>query len=222
MTVEPKRALHSALEARGFFLVGVRRYSYNSGVRKPVSPIPPAPAAAHEIEYAMPATSRPRRRSYAFPVALVVSLLYFAVLVAWNVHKADEIGQLVDLARLLPVSEPYTIDFWAYVLGLPAMMLTALLLVLACALGLCRRSVRGVLIAYVMLQVTLIVIHWVAATNLVRYGQFTYTRGGGTSIFVVYGGVLRTMLMAHVIFSLPLLASPMLFVPAVRRMFPSS
>jgi len=121
--------------------VDAPRYSYNCGVPELVSPISDRPI-------------------YAFPIALIVSLFYFATLVALNLHKADEIGQLIDLARLLPSTEPYTIDFWAYTLGLPAMTLVALLLILACALGLCRRSARGVLIAYVMLQITLIIIHW--------------------------------------------------------------
>jgi len=155
---------------------------------------------------------------------LVVSLCYFALLVGLELFKLDDLRELITLARQFPSSESYTIDFWAYILVLPAMTLIALLPVLACARGVLGGSARGLTIAYVMLQVTLIVIHWVAATNLVHHGRFSYARGGDgpPAIFVVYSGVLHTMPTTHVIFSLPLLASPALLVPAVRRLFSRS
>jgi hypothetical protein len=194
-------------------------------VRKFTPPIPSATSAPNAIKYATPERPSPYRQQRAFTITLIVSLGYFAVLVALELSKLDNLRQLFDIARQFPPSESYTIDFWAYILVLPAMTLIALLPVLACAFGLFGRRARGPTIAYLMLQVTLIIIHWVAATNLVRHGHFTYSRGGddgASSIFVVYSGVLRTMPTTHIIFSLPLLASPALLVPAVRRIFSRS
>jgi hypothetical protein len=198
---------------------------YNCDVGKLVPPIPPAAAAAAaepaavSIEYATPGYPRPHRRNRAFPILLMISLCYFAGLILFQLLKLSDISRLISEARELPIGEPYTIDFWAYILAFPLMTLIALLPVLAAVRGLRHRSPQGLIILYAMLQILVLVIDWVAALNLVRHGRFSYSNGGGTHIFVVYSGVLRSMPMYQVLFSLPLLGLPALLVRRIRQTF---
>jgi len=172
---------------------------YNRAVRNPGPP--PQPAAV----------------SRAFKVALILCLCYFAGLIAIQVLKMRDTNRLIDSARQLPAWDPYTIDFWTYILAYPLMTLVALFPVLAAFRGLHRRSPLGLIVVYAMLQVLLLVIHWVAATNLVRHGLFTYTRGDGTYNFVVYKAVLRRMPLYDALFSLPLVLLPLLLFRRVRQ-----
>ena len=150
---------------------------------------------------------------------LILSLCYFAGLIALQIFKMRDLNRLIGSARELPAWDPYTIDFWAYILAYPLMTLIALLPVMAALQALYRRNPRGFVIVYVMLQVLLLVIHWIAATNLIRHGPLIYSRGAGTYNFVVYRGVLRSMPMYQVLFSLPLLLLPLLLVGRVRQVF---
>jgi hypothetical protein len=194
---------------------------YNGDVGKVVPPTPPAAAAATapSIEYATPGYPRPHLRNRPFRILLIISLCYFAGLVTFELVKINEIGGLINRARELPSWDPYTIDFWAYILAIPLMTLISLLPVFAALRGLYRRSPQGLIIVYAMLQVLVIVIQWVATTNLIRHGRFSYSKGGGTYIFVVFSGVLRTMPMDQIIFSLPLLLLPLLLIRRIRQIF---
>lgn len=126
-------------------------------------------------------------------------------------------NRLIDSARQLPAWDPYTIDFWTYVLAYPLMTLIALFPVLAALRGFYRRNPLGFIVVYAMLQVLLLVVHWVAATNLVRHGPFTYSEGSGTHNFIVYRAILRWMPMYDVLFSLPLMLLPLLLIRRVRQ-----
>jgi hypothetical protein len=178
------------------------------------SSIPPS------IKYATPGSPRSNRRKRAFLILLIGSVCYLAGLIVFELVKMNDIGHLIARARELPSWDPYTIDFWAYILAFPLMTLIALFPVLAAMRGLSRRSPQALMIVYAMLQVLVIVIHWVATTNLIRHGRFSYTKDdGGTYIFVVFSGVLRTMPMDQIIFSLPLLLLPLLLIRRVRQIF---
>jgi hypothetical protein len=163
--------------------------------------------------------NKPAASNRAFKALLILSLCYFAGLIAFQILKIRDTNRLIDNARGLPAWDPYTIDFWTHILAYPLMTLVALFPVLAALRGLYRRNPQGFIIVYALLQVLLIVIHWVAATNLVRHGYFSYSKGLATYKFVVFKTVLRSIPKYHVLFSLPLLLLPLLLVRRVRQAF---